>query len=96
MINVFAPVEDDILGVNAETRGRTIVEPNHGSRSRSPQLISGYIASEMTAGRYSEGYTPQEGFLTTLHHSVSFQNLIPSVSFEIFPFHETIQGEPQD
>jgi len=49
------------VGVKAETRGeRTIIEPNHGSCNKSPQFISDYIASEMAAGRYSEGYTPQE------------------------------------
>jgi len=49
------------VGVKAETRGeKTVIEPNHGSCSRSPQFISDYIASEMAAGRYSEGYKPQE------------------------------------
>ena len=49
------------VGVKAEKRvDRTVIDPNHGSCSKSPQFISDYITSEMAAGRYSDGYTPQE------------------------------------
>ena len=36
------------------------MDKNHGSCRKGPQFISNYIASEVAAGRYSEGYTPQE------------------------------------
>ena len=36
------------------------MDENHNSCNRSPQFISDYIASEITAGRYSNGYMPDE------------------------------------
>jgi len=62
----WSPVLDGLqhgfdVGVKAAARGlETLMDPNHGSCHKDPQFISDYITSEIAAGRYSAGCTPQE------------------------------------